>query len=128
MKKILILIIPFLFFSCKNNDKNSFVKHKDLIFSDIYFLAELGEDNYEELERKIEEKNLTIKHFAFITYVSFLQELNACGNYAANIEIKNDTIKLKTILLSDEVCTSLDIRKLTYIIYNTKKERKIIIE
>jgi len=129
MRNILIFVVLFSFFSCNNNaSKNvEFIKHKDLIGSKVLYLADMSEESYEAYEEIADKKELEIKYIDDIIYVSLLEELNACGEYGLNIETKNDTIKLKTIFLSDEMCCSASIRKLTYIINNPDKKEKVII-
>lgn len=58
--------------------------------------------------------------------MSYLDELNACGLYNGNIEIKGDTIKLIVDLISDEVCASTSIERITFLIDNPNGKMKLI--
>ena len=64
--------------------------HKNLLGFKTSFLAELGDEKYEELENKVEKGIIETKYINDIIYVSYYEELNACGQYAGNIEISND--------------------------------------
>jgi hypothetical protein len=114
-------------YSSKNKDQTAF-KHKNLLGFKISFLAELGDEKYEQLQRKIASGKMEIKYINDIIYISYNEELNACGDYAGNIEITGDTIKLGVHLTSDEVCTSKSIDRITFIIDNPDEKRKIIIK
>jgi hypothetical protein len=152
MRNILIFAVLISFFSCNNTRENvgknavnefSFTKHKDLIGSKIsccfeefdYDIAGLDDDELEKVFRKYDQEkekkikeSLRVEYIDDIIYVSFLEELNACGGYYRNIETANDTIKL--IIISeptDVLCASLSVYKFTYIIDNPKKEKRVII-
>jgi len=121
---LIIIVIPL--FSCNTENKKEEI-HKNLLGFKTLFLAESrGEEN--ELEKKVKKGNLDIKYINDIIYISYYEELNACGQYDGNIELKNDTIKLKVNLISDEVCTSTSINKITFLIENPdmKKKKAII--
>lgn len=103
------------------------VRNKDLIGFKADFLAEDGDDKFDSLSLELEKKYTEIKYINDIIYVSFLIETDACGQYFGNILVSNDTINLTYDLCSDEVCTSLAIKKLTYLINNrAMKKFKII--
>lgn len=126
MKKlILILLATSLLFSCKSEKKK---RNKNLLGFKISFIDELGAENYDFLKNKVDQDPIETKYINDIIYVSYYQELNACGKYDGNIEISNDTIKLQTILISNEVCTSLSIEKITFLIDNPDEKKKIIIK
>lgn len=131
MKNIIyIWIILFTFSSCNNKSSKKELepKNKKLLGFKISFIAEFGDEKYDQYETKVEKGKLEIKYINDIIYVSYLEELNACGKYDGNLEIKDDTIKLKVILISDEVCTSTSIDKLTFIIDNPDEKKKVIIK
>lgn len=61
--------------------------------------------------------------------VSNYVESNACGKHTGNIRIENYEIYLIYKLVSDEVCTSTSINKVTYVINNPKgKKYKFMME
>jgi len=101
--------------------------HKNLIGFKNTFLAEIGSDEYFKLEKKLKKKKLKIKYINDIIYVSYYAELNTCGKYRGNLECNGDTINLKIELISDELCTSTAIDRLTFIIDNPDEKKKIII-
>src|SRR5690606_39859499 len=128
--QIFIIIIVFASFnSCSTDkEKNNEPKHKKLLGFKITFLADLGEEKYFKLEKKVENGKIETKYINDIIYVSYYLELNACGKYDGNLEIKNDTIKLKVNLISDEVCTSTSIDKVTFLIDNPDEKKKVILK
>lgn len=131
MRHIIFILTTLLaFISCDqiNSDKKLLTetKNKKLIGFKTLFLAEHGDHKYEDLEKELNKKNVEIKYINDIIYVSYLDELNACGQYDGNIEINGDTIKLIVDLISDEVCASTSIEKITFLIDNPNGEKKII--
>lgn len=101
-------------------------KNKKLIGFKTMYLSELGDDKYENLVKEYFKNKVEIKYINDIIYVSYLDELNACGLYDGNLEIKGDTIKLIVDLISDEVCASTSIERITFLIDNPNGEKKII--
>lgn len=126
MKKgiLFIALSLFVFYSC--SEKTDKIKRdKNLIYFNSKFLAELGDEKYDELEKDL-KKGLEVKYLNDIIYISKIVGVNACGNYKGNIEIKEDSLILKHILVSDEVCTSNSIERITYIVKNpTEKQYKL---
>lgn len=122
-----ILIILFAVTSCNFFTKKIEPKHQHLLGFKIKSVAELGSEKYFTLLKEAESGNLDIKYIDDIIYVSYYENLNACGQYDGNIEIKNDTIKLTVELTSDVVCTSLRIDKVTFIIDNPEKEKMVVL-
>jgi hypothetical protein len=117
--KYLIGILLTVLVSCSKKEEPI---DKNLIFFKDNFLSELGDENYEKLlpKTKLKIKEQYIDDFIFVTnYV----ESNACGKYVGNIKIKNDQIYLIYKLVSDEVCTSVGIDEVTYIINNPKEKK-----
>ena len=43
------------------------------------FLSELGDDKYDNFEEEFNKEKIEIKYLNDIIYVSYLEELNACG-------------------------------------------------
>ncbi len=103
-------------------------KSNELLGFKTTFLAELGDEKYDDLEKKVKNKAIETKYLNDIIYVSYYEEVNACGQYSGVINTSNDTINLKLNLISDEVCTSLAIEKVTFIINNSDKKKKVIIK
>lgn len=117
--KYFVNILFLLFFSCSEKQETI---NKNLIFFKSRFLAELGNDKYETFLQKTNLK-IKAKYLDDIIYVTNYVESNACGNYVGNIQIKNDSIFLIYKLVSDEICSSTSIEKLTYIIDNPKEKK-----
>ena len=95
---------------------------KNLIFFKSHFLAELGNEEYDKFLSKTKSK-IKAKYLEDVIFVTNYVESNACGNYIGNIRIKNDSILLVYKLVSDEVCASTSVEKLTYIINNPKEKK-----
>lgn len=111
----------FIFCSCSEKKTET---NKNLIYFNSKFLAELGDDRYDELEKEL-NKDFEVKYLNDIIYISKIIDANACGNYKGDFEIKGDSLILKYILTSNEVCSSLAISRVTYIIKNpTEKQYK----
>ena len=129
MKKTLIILLSIFLLSCSNKtDLNKSPIHENLIGFKDSFLAELGEEEYFKLEKKLNKQKLDIKYINDIIYVSFYEELNACGQYRGNLEYRGDTINLKIEQISDKVCTSTSIDRLTFLIDNPDQKKKIILK
>jgi len=133
MRTIIILLsILSLAVSCKTDytQKNSEEEkiHKNLLGFKTTFLAELGDPNYDLLNSKVENAKIETKYINDIIYISYLEELNACGRYNGNIDISNDTITLSIGLISEEVCSSLAIKRITYLINNPTEDEKTIVK
>ena len=82
----------------------------------------MGNENYEKLLAKTKLK-IKAQYLDDLIIVTNYVESNACGKYAGDIRIKNDRIYLIYKLVSDEVCTSTGIDKVTYIINNPKEKK-----
>ncbi len=130
MKKIIQLLTLILFIASCNTvseKKETESRHEKLLGFKTSFIAELGEEEYFQLEDEVKSGKIETKFINDIIYVSYYEELNACGKYDGDLEIKNDTIFLKVKLISDEVCTSLSINKVTFLIDNPGQSQKVII-
>ena len=112
-----ILLIVILSCSTKEEQIN-----KNLIYFNDKFLSELGNDNYEKWLAKTKLK-INAQYIDELIIVTNYVEINACGNYVGDIRIKNDRIYLIYKLMSDEVCSSTAIGKVTYIISNPKEKK-----
>jgi len=88
--QIFIIIIVFASFnSCSTDkEKNNEPKHKKLLGFKITFLADLGEEKYFKLEKKVENGKIETKYINDIIYVSYYLELNACGNMTGILKLK----------------------------------------
>lgn len=92
------------------------------------FLAELGSEKYFRLQQDLENNPIEQKYINDILYISYYEELNACGKYGGNFEINDDTIKLNINLLSDEVCSSKSIERVTFIVDNPEGKEWVIVK
>lgn len=128
MKYIVILsAVLLLVFSCKEEQPKEPI-HKDLIGFKTMVLAESDEGLFDEIEKKADEGKIRTTYINDIIYVTYYDILNACGNYEGNLEKKNNIITLKLNLISEEVCTSVNARRVTFIIDNPGLENKVIIK
>ena len=118
MKYIFGILLVFVL-SCSKKEEQV---NKNLIFFKDCFLSELGNENYEKLLAKTKLK-IKAQYIDDLIIVTNYVESNACGKYAGDIRIKNDRIYLIYKLVSDEVCTSTGIDKVTYIINNPKEKK-----
>lgn len=114
--------IGFLFVLLISCSKKEEPTNKNLIFFKSNFLGELGNDDYKKLLSKTKLK-IKAQYIDDIIFVTNYVEINACGNYVGDIQIKNDSIYLIYKLVSDEVCTSTGVDKITYIINNPKEKK-----
>jgi len=125
-----ILISFFLITSCgqmkMDQEQPAPAENQKLLGFKTMLLSELGDANYADLEEAVNQENIDINYLNDIIYVSYLEELNACGEYDGNIETKGDTITLNVELISDEVCTSTAIERITFFIDNTDGKVKMI--
>lgn len=124
-QKIYILILLLGFFSCTSNIEP---KNKKLLGFKYSFLAELGDEKYDLLETKLGKSNIEIQYINDIIYVSYYERLNACAKYSGDIQIKADTIHLNVYPISDEVCTSTAIYKVTFLLDNPDTKKKVILK
>lgn len=118
MKYLFGLIFVFVL-SCSKKEE---LVNKNLIFFKDNFLSESGSENYEELIVKTKHK-IKAQYLDDLIIVTNYVESNACGKYVGDIRIKNDQIYLIYKLVSDDVCTSTGIDKVTYIINNPNEKK-----
>lgn len=123
--RYLQLFLVICLFSCQSR-KESYSLHRDLLGSKDQFLSEMGDDNYDSLESELKKGRIDVRYINDIIYISNLRETNACGVYKCNIDINHDTLFLRYDMVSDVVCTSLAIKRLTYFVNNPKGRRYII--
>jgi len=130
MKKItalLFLSTLVLLNACSLFDKE-IKKHPDLAgFTDMRLPVEQGDATYDSLLTELKKDKITTFTANGITDISLLAEVNACGAYVGNIEITGDTLKLQYLLTGDEVCTSVEMKKLRYLVSNPTGKKYIII-
>lgn len=117
--KYLIGILLIFLVSCSKKEEQI---DKNLIYFKSSFLGELGNDDDEKLLAKTKLK-INAQYIDDVIFVTNYIESNACGKYAGNIKIENDQIYLIFKLVSDEVCTSVGVDKVTYIINNPKEKK-----
>ena len=124
--RLILTIIGFGIVLVACEQKVERKKNKKLIGFKSEWIGELGDDNYISVEPLAESKKTEVKQIDDILIVKSWQFTNTCGNYEENISISSDTITLELNLISDEVCTSMSIKKLTYLIDNPEKKKWII--
>jgi hypothetical protein len=117
--KYIIGILFVVLISCSKKEEQI---DKNLIFFKTSFLAELGNDDYEKVLAKTKLK-INAQYLEDLIIVTNYVETNACGQYVGNIRIKKDRIYLVYKLMSEEVCTSTSVEKVTYIINNPKEKK-----
>jgi len=120
----LFCTVTFLY-SCRNFEEekeNKNHRNKELIgFKSI----EVGEPGhkYGIGNYTFNTKRIYTKYVEDIIIVKTFEEVNACPKFYMDIKYKNDTIILSYDLISDNLCKSLRIDELTYIIDNPKKKK-----
>lgn len=124
LKKISILMIGITLISCEQ--KIELQKNKNLIGFKSEMIGEIGDDEYIKMESLAESKKIEAKQIEDILIIKTWKFRNTCGNYEEDISINSDTIYLKLNLVSDEVCSSRSIVKLTYLVYNPENKKWII--
>ncbi len=87
-------------------------------------LVELPTEEYRILKsEKFNSKTDTIRFEKDLIYVSCLSVVNGCGNYAGNIEFKNDSIHLKLVDTIGIACTEQRVDRLRYKIKNSENKK-----
>lgn len=117
--EILFGILLIVLVSCSKKEEPI---DKNLIFFKSSFFCEFGNDKYEKYLAKTKFK-INVQYIDDVIFVTNYVETNACGKYAGNIRIKNDKIYLIYKLVSDEVCSSTSVEKITYIIDNPNEKK-----
>lgn len=117
----------FFFGSCAEKEK-TIQKHKNLIGFRAQFLGEMGDDAYEEIDKLGWGDKITLRYLDDILQITTWEEKSLCGKWEGAIEIRNDTIFLDYVLLSDEICTSLSYDKLTYFIDNPNRQKWTVVK
>jgi hypothetical protein len=112
-------------FSC--NQKKLNTTNKRLLTFKSTFIADSDNEKFDSILNQKKQNKLEINYLNDIIYVSYITEINACTSSKGNIEIKNDTIILKTFSDSEIVCTSTSLVRNTFIINNYKEEKYIFI-
>jgi len=123
--KYFSLFLMVVFLSCQDKTeptREKMIQHEDLIYANFRFVADLGDEKWEELQSGTHNK-ITPQYLDDIIYVSQLVDVNACGNYIGDIEIKKDSLYLICKITSEEVCASMALYKTTYIIKNPKMKK-----
>ena len=125
MKIIICVFFISILFAC--NQKSETIINKNLLFFKTSFLAEYGDEKYDEILKTKKLNKQEIKYLNDLIYVSYLTEENACDQIKGNITMKNDTIFLQPFSISEEVCTSTSLERFTFIINNYKELKYTII-
>jgi len=126
MIKYIILLSVLILISCQKKEETK--KIENLLYFKSRFIAELGSADYDRIISKTNSK-VKAKYFEDVIYVTKFIEANGCGDYIGDIKIKKDSIYLVYKLVSDEVCMSTAINKITYIIDNpTEKKYKFALK
>lgn len=121
------LFIFLLLTICSCQKENVEPRDQRLLYFRSSFKAELGDREYDKYYSRIAEPK--IKYLDDIIIVTKYIEANACDQSQGNIKVANNTIMLQYNSVSDEVCTSRAVEKLTYIIDNpTSKKYKFKFE
>jgi len=120
MNKNLIILICIALFGCEQKIVHK--KNKKLIGFKSEWIGEYGDEKFNIAEPLAESKKIESKQVDEILIIKTWILTNACGKYQEDISIKGDTIILRLDLISEEVCTSEAIKKLTYVIDNPKRK------
>lgn len=118
--KYSIIIITLLLVSCSK--KEEVVKDRNLLGFKSTFLAEFGDDKFDGLRNKTDEKPV-VKYVDDVIFITLYAQMNACDRYDGMVQVKNDSIILGVKSLTEEACTSTVIDKLSYIIDNPENKK-----
>ena len=128
MKKIVFILLIGLLISCEKEAK--FIPNENLVdfqrhtIMDMDELVDSGEENYLILNsEKFNSNTDTIRFENGFIYVSYLSIVNGCGQYAGNIEIKNDSIFLKLVDTVGIACAEQRVDRLVYKIKNNGNKK-----
>lgn len=124
-KIIISLLIGVILLGCEQKSTPA-KKNEKLIGFKSEWLGEVGSDQYKVAEPLAESKKIETKQIDDLLIIKTWKFLNTCGKYGEDISIYSDTIHLELDLISDEVCTSTSIRKLTYIVDNPDSKKWVI--
>jgi hypothetical protein len=125
MKTIICVFLISFLFAC--NQKSETIINENLLLFKTSFLSESDNEKYAEILKTKKLNKPEIKYLNDLIYVSYLTQVNACGEIKGNITIKNDTIFLQPFSNSEEVCTSTSLERFTFIISNYKELKYSII-
>lgn len=125
MKAVLVCLSVMFLFSC--NQKKLKTTNKRLLTFKSTYLAESDSDKFNSILKIKKLNKLEINYLNDIIYVSYITDENACSGSSGDIEIKNDTIALKTFSNSEEVCTSTILVRNTFIINNYNEDKYHIV-
>ena len=140
MKIFITIIFAGIFYSCsvqsEKTDEKKIQKHDNLISFRCEFemdMDELFDKSDEEYQKLTDDINFnaktdTILYLNDTLYISYLTYVNACAEYAGNIEFKNDTIILDAYNILDEVCASGELDRFIYTIYNPENIKYKIVK
>lgn len=117
MKSVTLIFFTIIICSCS---KEKSEKKSDLIYFNSKFLSEMGDEKYDSLESYL-NRDFEVKYLNDIIYISKIMEVNTCGSYNGDVEFIEDSLILKYILTSEEICTSTSIDRVTYIVRNPKQ-------
>jgi hypothetical protein len=123
---LLPLLLAIALCSCKNFEPE-FEKHEKLIGVQSTFVGEESDPASAPIIQKIENESIVVDYQEQYLTASFWFKANACGIYRKNISVSNDTIKLEITSKQDDLCESIELRKITYFIENEKDERWVIL-
>lgn len=119
IKSGLILLLSYFAFSCS---EKKIKKESDLIFFESFYLGEYGDDNYDELEKQMNEKP-QVNYIDRYIFISKKLTVNACGEYTGEVFKKKDSLILVLKLTSQEVCASTVVDEVNYIVKNMGKKK-----
>jgi hypothetical protein len=115
------LLIWFLLLACQRQSHSpEKLVHVRLLGFKADFLAEEMDETYEKLHlaKKLQQHHIEVIPVRDVLYVSLIRAVNACGRYRGNIAFSHDTIYLHYDFVSDTMCASGRVDKLTYLIDN----------
>lgn len=125
----IVLTISFVLFACSNStvkDNTENTKtHERLIDCKTKYVMEDGEEAegyFKDYEKFIKDYFSEEQNGDTLT-VTTLIKVNACGKAIGDIEFSGDTLFLKTLEISNELCASIMFLEYTYRIYNPNKKK-----
>ncbi|NIK93612.1 hypothetical protein GZ212_15735 [Mangrovimonas sp. CR14] len=129
MRRLILIILTLISISC---EKAKTPINENLIGFKSEEVGEPGAmyKNGEWIDYEFDTDRIDVKYFEDIIVAKTFTAGNACGKYELNVEFKDDTIELLYYLnnKTEDLCESLKIESLTYIINNPKKIKWEIIK
>lgn len=128
-KKIILLIITqALILSSCGTSEDEVVLNSMLIGAKSHYVGEPTDPESHKYNQLANQGKVEIKIEKGFIMATTWYIVNACGNGQANLKTRNDTIELLYQETSEELCMSLSIDEVTYVIDNPENKEWVILK